>query len=205
MNKIITLHRLEDGSGIEFEAELNGEFIGYYNTRQEAEAALDARAYELLELEARRAPMAEDPTEQPATCNPDYDELEAAYQQAASHDMSQAWRNALDRAFDLLLASDGITVEYAPDGSIAVAFIPSQTEPGTLHHCNGDCDCTAAQHGNPCTHRAAKRLLCICHDNAARLELPTRESQPVPAALTCENALPAWATRARPDLLKDED
>jgi hypothetical protein len=193
MNKIITLHRLEDGSGVEFEAELNGVLVGYYNTRQEAEAALDARAYELLELEARRAPVAEEANALPVF-NPDCDQLTSAYEQASAREMSQAWRNALERAFDLLLASDGITVEYAPDGSIAHAYIPSQSEAGKTHHVNGQCNCTAAQHGKPCAHRAAKRLLAICHNNAARLELPKRD-----------NAFPAWATRKRPDdLFKDE-
>jgi hypothetical protein len=199
INKEIKLIRLEDGSGIEFEATLDGEFVGYYNTRQEAEAALDARAYELLELEARRAPMAEEANALPVF-NPDCDELEAAYNQASARDMSPRWRSALDRAFALLKATDSVKVAFAGDGSIAHAYIPSQSEAGKTHHVNGQCDCTAAQHGQPCAHRAAKRLLCICHDNAARLELP--QSAP---ARTRENAFPAWATRARPDdLFRDE-
>jgi hypothetical protein len=167
INKEIKLIRLEDGSGIEFEATLDGVFVGYYNTRQEAEAALDSRAYDLLELEARRAPVAEEANALPVF-NPDCDQLTSAYEQASAREMSQAWRNALERAFDLLLASDGITVEYGPMGDIAHAYIPSQSEPGKTHHVNGQCDCKAAQHGLPCAHRAAKRLLTICWEEASR-------------------------------------
>jgi hypothetical protein len=116
--------------------------------------------------------------------------------------MSPRWRNALERGYNLLRTSGAISVQYGPMGDIAQALIPSQSEQGTAHLVNGQCDCTAAQHGNPCAHRAAKRLLAICHEQqAARLKHPT----PAPA-LTRENTFPAWACRARPDdLFKDEE
>jgi hypothetical protein len=196
MNKDITMHKLEDGSGIEFEATLDGETIGYYDTRIEAEAALDAAAYRRLQQQ----PVAEEAAG--TVCNPSSEELEAAYTQAAQHDMSPRWRRALERGYELLRASGAISVEYGPMGDIAQALIPSQSERGTTHLVNGQCDCTAAQHGNPCAHRAAKRLLAICHEQQA-----TRLKHPTPApALARENAFPAWACRARPDdLFKDED
>jgi hypothetical protein len=108
--------------------------------------------------------------------------------------MDARWKRALDGAYAALLELDGCAVEYAADGSISVAHIPSATEQGRTYAVNGACACKAYDHGAPCWHRAAKRLLCICHDSAARLEIPKRE-----------NAFPAWATRKRPDLFKDED
>jgi hypothetical protein len=188
MNKDITVHKLEDRPGIEFEATLDGVFVGYFDTRTEAEEALDAAAYRRLQ---QQQPVVE--AEQ-TVYNPDCDELALAYEQASAREMSQAWRNALDGAYNWLLASDGVAVEYAADGSIALAHIPSATEQGRTYAVNGACACKAYDHGAPCWHRAAKRLLCICHDSAARLEIPKRE-----------NAFPAWATRKRPDLFKDED
>jgi hypothetical protein len=93
--------------------------------------------------------------------NPDYDTLEAAFTQASAHDMPQAWRRALDGAYAALLELDGCAVEYAADGSIAAAHIPSATEPGVTYRVNGECQCRAHEHSNPCWHRAAKRLLAI--------------------------------------------
>lgn len=100
------------------------------------------------------------------------DELEAAYEQASQHEMPQVWRNALERAYDLLLASDAIAVEFGPMGDITHAHIPSQSEPGKTHYVNGTCDCTAAQNGKPCAHRAAKRLLNIAHEQTAARTVP---------------------------------
>jgi hypothetical protein len=163
MNKDITTHKLEDGSGIEFEATLDGETIGYYDTRIEAEAALDAAAYRRLQQQ----PVPEEPAE--TVCTPSLDALEAAYEYASQQDMPQAWRNALNKGYSLLLQSGGITVIYAADGSIAHAHIPSQSEPGTTYLVNGECQCTAGQHGKPCAHRAAKRLLNIAAKKAGRM------------------------------------
>jgi hypothetical protein len=95
------------------------------------------------------------------------DELQAAFDQAAAHDMPATWRRALEKAYDLLLQSDAITVIYGPMGSIDLAYIPSQSEPGTTHLVNGHCTCQAGQNGKPCAHRAAKRLLNIANEQAA--------------------------------------
>jgi hypothetical protein len=195
MQKDIKLIRLEDGSGIEFEATLDGVVVGYYDTRIEAEEALDAAAYRRLQQQ----PVAEEAAG--TMYNPERDDLEAAYEQASRHDMPPRWRRALERGYALLISSGPIVVQYGPMGDIAHAHIPSQSEAGKTHNVNRHCDCEAGQYGNPCAHRAAKRLLNIAHEQeAARLKHPT----PAPA-LTRENAFPAWATRKRPDLFKDED
>jgi hypothetical protein len=186
MKKEITLHT---DCGVEFEATLDGEIIGWYNTRADAEEALDAAAYRRLQ-------------QQPAETvyNPGDDELQSAYEHAAAHDMPATWRRALEKAYVLLLVSGAISVVYAADGSIAHAHIPSQSEAGTTYLVNGECTCQAGQHGKPCAHRAAKRLLSIAAKKQAAWAQPTEA--PV---LTRENAFPAWACRARPDdLFKDE-
>jgi hypothetical protein len=159
-NKDITLHRLEDGSGIEFEATLDGVSLGYFETRIEAEEELDAAAYRRLQQQ----PLAEEAAE--TVYSPDCDELTSAYAQASAREMSQAWHNALDSAYNWLLASDGVAVEYASDGSIAAAHIPSATEQGVTYTVNGECQCRAYEHERPCWHRAAKRLLAICHETS---------------------------------------
>jgi hypothetical protein len=101
------------------------------------------------------------------------DELEAAYAHASRHEMPQAWRNALERAYDLLLASDAISVVFGPMGGILLARIPSQSEPGRVYEVNGMCQCEAGQHGRPCAHRAAKRLLSIASEQAAARQVTT--------------------------------
>jgi hypothetical protein len=103
----------------------------------------------------------------------DYDQLTSAYEHAAAHDMPQAWRNALEKAYDLLLQSDAITVIYGPMGGILMAYIPSQSEPGRTYLVNGTCSCTAGQNGRPCAHRAAKRLLNIASEQAAAKQVTT--------------------------------
>jgi hypothetical protein len=97
------------------------------------------------------------------------DELEAAYAHASRHDMPANWRRALDRGYDLLLASDAISVTYGAMGGILMAYIPSQSEPGVTYAVNGTCSCTAGQNGRPCAHRAAKRLLSIASEQARTL------------------------------------
>jgi hypothetical protein len=155
MNKEITIHT---DCGVEYEATLDGVFIGYYNTRIEAEEALDKAAYRRLQQQ----PVVEEAAE--TVYSPDCDQLTRAYVQASAREMSQAWHNALDSAYNLLLASNGVAVEYGSDGSISVAHIPSATEPGRTYTVNGACQCRAYEHERPCWHRAAKRLLAICHE-----------------------------------------
>jgi hypothetical protein len=101
------------------------------------------------------------------------DDLQAAYEQALQHDMPRAWRNALDKGYDLLMASDAIRVEFNGFGAIALAYIPSQREQGVTYAVNGHCDCEAGQRGKPCAHRAAKRLLSIASEQAAARQVTT--------------------------------
>lgn len=144
------------------------------------------------------------------------DELEAAYTQASAHTMPDRWRNALDRAYDLLLASDAISVEFDGFGAIALAYIPSQRHAGKVHTTNGTCDCEAAQAGQPCTHRAAKRLLNIAHEYRAahpqqgRTLTLAEVQQMTPAELLNKPAHPQQQPVPAPsagadDLFKPED
>jgi hypothetical protein len=188
MNKEITTHKLEDGSGIEFEATLDGEIVGWYDTRIEAEAALDAAAYRRLQ---QQPVTAEEIT---TDYNPSLNALESAYKYASQQDMPATWRNALDKAYNLLLASGGITVIYAADGSIGLAYIPSQSEPSKTYLVNGHCTCQAGQHGKPCAHRAAKRLLNI----AAKKQTAWAKPAAVPVKTA---AVQTW----NDDLFKPED
>jgi hypothetical protein len=96
--------------------------------------------------------------------------------------MPQAWRNALDKGYNLLLQSDAITVISGPLGSIDLAYIPSQSEPGTTYLVNGHCTCQAGQNGKPCAHRAAKRLLNIANQQAAArtMAVPAQQAAAAP-------------------------
>jgi hypothetical protein len=87
--------------------------------------------------------------------------------------MPANWRRALDRGYDLLLASDAIRVEVGPMGGIVLAHIPSQSDASTVYQVNGHCQCEAGQHGRPCAHRAAKRLLSIASEQAAAKQVTT--------------------------------
>jgi hypothetical protein len=58
-------------------------------------------------------------------------------------------------------------------GGILLARIPSQSEPGRVYEVNGHCQCEAGQHGRPCAHRAAKRLLSIASEQAAARQVTT--------------------------------
>jgi hypothetical protein len=60
-------------------------------------------------------------------------------------------------------------------GGILLARIPSQSEPGRVYEVNGHCQCEAGQHGRPCAHRAAKRLLSIASEQAAARQVRTVE------------------------------
>lgn len=121
----------------------------------------------------------------------DADTLEAVYIEASAKQMSDRWRNALDRAYDLLMASGSITVELGKAGTIQVAHIPSQSGNG-VYAVNGTCDCRAGLHGHSCAHRAAKRLLENAYDRA-------RKSAPVAGAAPLLRP-----SRLNDDLFKDE-
>jgi hypothetical protein len=47
---------LEDGAGIEYEVTLDGDLVGYYDTRTQAEEALDAATYRRRHIYTREEP-----------------------------------------------------------------------------------------------------------------------------------------------------
>lgn len=55
--KEVTVHRLEEGPGVEFEATLDGRFIGYFQTRAEADEALNAMASRRLQNRIVQGPV----------------------------------------------------------------------------------------------------------------------------------------------------
>jgi hypothetical protein len=83
--------------------------------------------------------------------------------------------NATTKAWNQLM--DGVKFEREDDEFI----FPSRTRAGMAHRVNGTCDCEAsAEQGQPCWHRAAKKLVLI-------MEAPTT---PRPAAATPPPAAP---------------
>jgi hypothetical protein len=120
--------------------------------------------------------------------------LEAAYRAAQAREMSQAWRNALERGYDLLLQSDIILVEFDEQGRIHTADIPSQTQEDTVYTVNGHCSCQAAQRDRPCAHRAAKKLLQRAWERSRPNDKPAHEALPFAQVITEHD-----------DLLKPED
>jgi hypothetical protein len=110
--------------------------------------------------------------------------LEAVYRAAQAREMSEAWRNALERGYDLLLQSDIILVEFDKRGSIHTADIPSQTQQGTVYHVNGSCACTASQHDRPCAHRAAKKLLQRAWEHSRPNDKPAHKPLPFAQVIT---------------------
>ena len=61
------------------------------------------------------------------------------------------WIKAIDKAAVELATNPYIAMV---DGDLIIA-----SESGAVYHVNGVCDCQAGSFGQPCYHRAAKRLL----------------------------------------------
>lgn len=95
------------------------------------------------------------------------DAASALYAQiAASPGVSEAdrplWENAVTKAFVQLM--DGVRFDREEDGTFV---FPSRSRAGLAHFVNGTCDCEAtAEQGQPCWHRAAKRLVMIIEEGA---------------------------------------
>lgn len=68
------------------------------------------------------------------------------------------WFNALAKASAQLL--EGVRFEQDDTGFV----FPSRTRTGIAHHVNGNCDCEAAEDGQPCWHRAAAKMLQLLLD-----------------------------------------
>jgi hypothetical protein len=85
-------------------------------------------------------------------------QLTEVYKTAQQNEMPPRWRSALDRAFGILKGIDSVKVTFAGDGSISEATIPSQSG-NKEYRVTNSCTCEAAQHGKPCAHVAAARLV----------------------------------------------
>lgn len=68
------------------------------------------------------------------------------------------WYNAITKAVGQLM--DGVRYEVAGDELI----FPSRTRSGVSHRVNGTCSCEAAERGDPCWHRAARRMIALIED-----------------------------------------
>jgi hypothetical protein len=65
------------------------------------------------------------------------------------------WYNAIAKATGQLM--DGTRYEITGDEMV----FPSRTRSGLSHRVNGVCDCEAGEQGDPCWHRAAKRMIAM--------------------------------------------
>lgn len=81
------------------------------------------------------------------------------------------WYNAITKAAGQLM--DGVRFEH--DG--ADLIFPSRSRSGINHRTNGRCDCEAGENGDPCWHRAARRLIALVAD-AERSTLVTPPDAP---------------------------
>lgn len=84
--------------------------------------------------------------------------------------------NATTKAFNQLI--DGVRFEREEDDTFV---FPSRTRSGMAHRVNGTCDCEAsAEQGQPCWHRAAKRLVLIIEAPPSAAAPPSAPATPPP-------------------------
>ena len=144
----------------EYDMFFDGRYIGSRGTRHEAEQVLDEVAYSLIRRDNRLpveiAPMVavdDDPTT-PIRVDVVLDALVDAYDQALVKTTGDSrWTNAVTSAFDWLLQQDSL--EYAN----GVLQVPSASSETVYHVGTGVCQCESHKRGNPCWHRAARRLV----------------------------------------------
>lgn len=92
------------------------------------------------------------------------------------------YENAVTKAFAQLM--EGVRFDREDDGTFV---FPSRSRSGLAHRVNGTCDCEAsAEQGQPCWHRAAKRLVLLIEDATRAEPAPAApqlaEPQPQPVA-----------------------
>lgn len=102
------------------------------------------------------------------------DAVDTARQAAAD---SPRWLRAIDSAYDFILQQDVLSY----DAAAHALRVESASEPGKVYESNGDCQCRAAELGNPCWHRAAARLVARAFELRA-LALGVVERQDVSLA-----------------------
>jgi hypothetical protein len=153
------------GKAIEFNGDdydmfFDGAYIGSRGTRHEAEEVIDRHAYQLISRGNRRpaeaAPVVavDDEPSTPIRVDVVLDALVDAYDAALLKTAGDSrWHNAVTTAFDWLLQQDSL--DYA-DG---VLHVPSASSETVYHVGTGVCQCESHKRGNPCWHRAARRLV----------------------------------------------
>lgn len=80
---------------------------------------------------------------------------------------NQRWLNAIDAAWDHILAADVLEFD-AESGALLY-----HSESGTTYTANGTCQCPAFKKGQPCKHRAGAKLVknaLALRDDAAQAE-----------------------------------
>ena len=147
---------------MDFDGYFNGQFVGCRRTMREAEEMVDAFVYEGLRrgtldtTAGETVPMVavDDEVPAPIAMAAVFDALVAAYDDAAEKTVGDAkWHNAVETAFDWLLHQDSL--EYAN----GVLQVPSASSDTVYHVSPGVCQSDSHRRGNPCWHRAARRLV----------------------------------------------
>lgn len=150
----------------DFEVLVDGEIVGYTGTMIEAIEAADQHIAGLLELEARyiteeaadqAAPVASEAPAAPVAVN-----VANISRQSVAAVLVEARRKVADnRRWATALAKAATELEASGwyfTGQILV--IASRTTPGTRYRVTAQgCECPAHSKGNPCWHKAARKLL----------------------------------------------
>lgn len=149
--KQITQHAHND-----YDASLNGQYIGSFASELEAQTALDLLAYRLIAA-GEIAPDSPQPTAPTQPTNPlatiDRAKVGAVVASARAKVASDTrWLNAINRAYAELELN-----QWLFTGRVLV--VASRTSTKRYHVTATTCECQAAAKGRPCWHRAAHRLL----------------------------------------------
>lgn len=149
--KQITQHDAHD-----YDAHLNGQYVGSFPSELAAQTALDLLAYRLIaagEIAPDTTPTAPTPNTQPALANIDRAKVASVVASArAKLADDRRWLNAINRAYQELE-----TNQWLFTGRVLV--VASRTSTKRYHVTASACQCQAAAKGQPCWHRAAHRLL----------------------------------------------
>lgn len=153
--KTITQHDAHD-----YDAHLNGQYVGSFASELEAKTALDLLAYRLIVAgeitpDSAQPPTAPTPTSQPAHPLAQIDRAKVASIVASARAKvanDTRWLNAINRAYAELELN-----QWLFNGSVLI--VASRTSTKRYHVTASACQCQAAAKGRPCWHRAAHRLL----------------------------------------------
>jgi hypothetical protein len=118
---------------------------------------------------------------------------------AVSDEDRTLYENAITKAFAQLM--DGVRFDREDDGTFV---FPSRSRSGLAHRVNGTCDCEAsAEQGQPCWHRAAKRLVLLVEystlpDPAPAAPVPDPAPAPAPVPTPAPTPAPLLQPAAGP-------